>query len=102
MTGYFPRVARGVHSYPVDESVPEQDRLGLGVVGLHEGRTALLAAYRTTHVRPVMGCDLSAETLAEVGHAWKPRSSSSAATWSMACATSAWLPGARDGGSTKP
>ena len=67
MSGYFPRVARGVHSYPADESVPAADRLGLGVVGLHEGRTALLAAYRTSHMRPVIGCDLDAETLAEVG-----------------------------------
>lgn len=66
MTGYFPRVARGVHSFPVDTSVPPEKKLGLGVVGLHEGRTALLAAYRTTHVRPVMGCDLSVETVAEV------------------------------------
>ncbi|HEV7710760.1 MAG TPA: Gfo/Idh/MocA family oxidoreductase [Asanoa sp.] len=64
---YFPRVARGVHSYPRDESVPAADRLGLGVVGLHEGRTALLAAYRTRGVRPVAGCDLDAATRAEVG-----------------------------------
>lgn len=66
MTGYFPRVARGVHSYPVDESVPDHEKLGLGVVGLHEGRTALLAAYRTTHVRPVIGCDIDPATLDEV------------------------------------
>ncbi|MFC7546772.1 Gfo/Idh/MocA family protein [Plantactinospora sp. GCM10030261] len=64
---YFPRVARGVHSYPMDESVPEADRLGLGVVGLHEGRTALLAAYRTRNVRAVAGCDLDPAVLAEVG-----------------------------------
>ena len=49
--GYFPRVARGVHSYPPDKSAPEGERLGLGVVGLHEGRTALLAAYRTRNDR---------------------------------------------------
>ncbi|PDQ34715.1 MAG: hypothetical protein B5766_09635 [Candidatus Lumbricidophila eiseniae] len=61
-TGYYPRIARGVHSYPVDESVPASERLGLGVVGLHEGRTALLAALRTTRVRPVVGCDLDPET----------------------------------------
>lgn len=67
MTGYFPRVARGVHSYPVDTTVPPEQKLGLGVVGLHEGRTALLASYRTRHVRAVMGCDLDPDTLAEVG-----------------------------------
>lgn len=56
--GYYPRVARGVRSYPLDESVPPTERLGLGVVGLHEGRTALLASLRTSRVRPVVGCDL--------------------------------------------
>ncbi|MDG4825727.1 Gfo/Idh/MocA family oxidoreductase [Asanoa sp. WMMD1127] len=61
---YFPRVARGVHSYPRDDSDPAP--LGLGVVGLHEGRTALLAAYRTRGVRPVAGCDLDAATRAAV------------------------------------
>lgn len=66
MTGYYPRVARGVHSYPLDESVPESERLGLGVVGLNEGRTALLGALRTSRVRPVAGCDVSADTLAAV------------------------------------
>lgn len=58
MSGYYPRVARGVHSYPLDESIPESERYGLGIVGLHEGRTALLASLRTSLVRPVMGCDL--------------------------------------------
>jgi predicted dehydrogenase len=66
MAGYYPRVARGVRSYPIDESVPPAERLGLGVVGLHEGRTALLAAYRTRNVWPVMGCDLDEPTLAAV------------------------------------
>lgn len=56
--GYYPRVARGTHSYPMDESVPAEERIGLGVVGLHEGRTALLAALRTSRVRPVAGCDI--------------------------------------------
>ncbi|QEO15581.1 Gfo/Idh/MocA family oxidoreductase [Agromyces intestinalis] len=66
MTGYYPRVARGAHSYPLDESVPESDRLGLGVVGLNEGRTALLAALRTSRVRPVAGCDVSEDALRAV------------------------------------
>lgn len=63
MTGYYPRVARGVHSYPVDDSAPASERLGLGVVGLNEGRTALLAALRTRNVRPVAGCDVSQDTI---------------------------------------
>lgn len=38
---------------------------GVGVVGLHEGRTLLLAlATRTAHAYPVAGCDLSEEKLA--------------------------------------
>jgi predicted dehydrogenase len=66
MTNYYPRVARGVHSYPLDESVPPSERFGLGVVGLHEGRTALLAALRTSRVRPVAGCDLDSDAIANV------------------------------------
>lgn len=64
MTGYYPRTARGVHSYPLDESVPPGERLGLGVVGLHEGRTALLAALRTSRMRPVAGCDIDPAAVA--------------------------------------
>jgi predicted dehydrogenase len=38
------------------------DALGLGVIGLHEGRTLLVAtATRCDAIRPVAGCDLSAE-----------------------------------------
>jgi predicted dehydrogenase len=61
---YFPRVARGTHSYPTPAG--DGRRLGLGVVGLHEGRTALLAAERTAHVRAVAGCDLDAGAVAAV------------------------------------
>lgn len=66
MTGsaYFPRVARGVHSYPAPAG--DGRTLGLGVVGLHEGRTALLAAGRTAHTRAVAGCDLDDRIIAEV------------------------------------
>ena len=66
LANYYPRVARGVHSFPLDESVDSADRLGLGVVGLHEGRTALLASLRTSRVRPVMGCDLDEAAIAAV------------------------------------
>jgi predicted dehydrogenase len=62
-TSYFPRVARGVRSYPRHAG----DRpLGLGVVGLHEGRTALIGVDRTTLVRAVAGCDLDESAIADV------------------------------------
>ncbi len=64
MAGYFPRVARGVHSYPAPPG--GGSTLGLGVLGLHEGRTALLAAERTAHVRAVAGCDLDPAAIAAV------------------------------------
>lgn len=66
MANYYPRVARGIHSYPIDDSAPESELFGLGVVGLHEGRTALMASLRTRNVRPVMGCDLDQATIASV------------------------------------
>jgi predicted dehydrogenase len=61
---YFPRVARGTRSYP--RPAGDGRRLGLGVVGLHEGRTALVAAGRTEHVRAVAGCDLDPDAIAAV------------------------------------
>ncbi len=64
-SGYFPRVARGVRSYPAAPETGER-RLGLGVVGLGEGRTALVAAGRTRHVRAVAACDASSEVVEEV------------------------------------
>lgn len=63
MDGYHPRVARGLRSHPVDDSAEPSDRLGLGVVGLHEGRTALVASLRTRNVRPVAGCDLDTSAI---------------------------------------
>lgn len=66
MAGYYPRVARGVRSFPLDNSAPESGRLGLGVVGLNEGRTALLAALRTRNVRPVAGCDVNPAAFAQL------------------------------------
>ncbi|MBL8964775.1 MAG: Gfo/Idh/MocA family oxidoreductase [Phycisphaeraceae bacterium] len=43
--------------------IPERDprSLGLGVLGLHEGRTLLLALDRVSSVHAVAGCDVSAE-----------------------------------------
>jgi len=46
-------------------------RLGVGVVGLHEGRTMLVACGRTTTCRAVAGCDLRPDKLATV-HAELP------------------------------
>ena len=37
---------------------------GIGVIGLHEGRTLLHALNRTTRARAVAGCDLNADKLA--------------------------------------
>ncbi len=47
----------------VDEAT---QRLGVGVVGLHEGRTMLVAAGRTSLCRAVAGCDTRPEKLAAV------------------------------------
>ena len=38
--------------------------LGVGVLGLHEGRTLLVAMNRTSHARAVAGCDLRPEKIA--------------------------------------
>lgn len=38
--------------------------LGVGVLGLHEGRTLLVAMNRTSHARAVAGCDLRSEKIA--------------------------------------
>ncbi len=44
-------------------SVPPSERLGVGIVGLHEGHTLLVALQHTGHCRAVAGCDLSDEKL---------------------------------------
>lgn len=45
-------------------SLPRDPRsLGLGVIGLHEGRTLLLAMNRTTSIHPVAGCDINPEKI---------------------------------------
>jgi predicted dehydrogenase len=38
--------------------------LGVGILGLHEGRTLLVAMDRTAHARAVAGCDLREEKIA--------------------------------------
>lgn len=42
-----------------------QERLGVGVVGLHEGRTLLVALQEATLARAVAACDLREEVIAE-------------------------------------
>jgi len=54
----------GIVPAPVRER-PERTK-GLGVVGLHEGATLLLALDRAPHVVPVAGCDLDERKLADV------------------------------------
>ena len=38
--------------------------LGVGVLGLHEGRTLLVGMDRSNHARAVAGCDLRPEKIA--------------------------------------
>lgn len=49
--------------------LPPESRLGVGVVGLHEGHTMLVALRSTGLCRAVAGCDLSEEKRAEAAHA---------------------------------
>src|SRR3990172_3111840 len=42
---------------------PEPRKLGIGVLGLHEGRTLLVALNRTQHARAAAGCDLRPEKI---------------------------------------
>lgn len=46
---------------PSQESIDPAQRLGVGVVGLHEGHTLLAALQATGWCRAVAGCDLSEE-----------------------------------------
>lgn len=41
--------------------LPQEERLGVGVVGLHEGNTMLVALRASGLCRPVAGCDLNEE-----------------------------------------
>lgn len=51
-------------SRPLPEVAKSPEALGVGVVGLHEGRTLLLALNRCAHAYPVAGCDLDAQKVA--------------------------------------
>jgi predicted dehydrogenase len=47
-------------------SPSDGERLGVGVVGLHEGRTMLVACSRTSNCVAVGGCDLNPGTLSAI------------------------------------
>jgi predicted dehydrogenase len=49
---------------PKTDAIPLPQRLGVGVVGLHEGQTLLVALQETGYCRAVAGCDLREEKLA--------------------------------------
>ncbi|MCC6427917.1 MAG: Gfo/Idh/MocA family oxidoreductase [Phycisphaerales bacterium] len=52
---------------PGTNPIPKLERdpraLGLGVIGLHEGRTLLLAMDRTSRIYPIAGCDLNPDKI---------------------------------------
>lgn len=50
---------------PTEAAIDPARRLGVGVVGLHEGRTLLVALQNTGFCKAVAGCDLADEKLAE-------------------------------------
>jgi predicted dehydrogenase len=50
----------------LDDHGPPSRTLGLGVVGLHEGRTLLAAINRARHIRAVAACDIDKEKLASI------------------------------------
>lgn len=52
---------------PSTESIPQDQRLGVGIVGLHEGHTLLVALQETGFCRAVAGCDLDEQKLAAAG-----------------------------------
>lgn len=49
---------------PIRTGPPHPERKGIGVIGLHEGRTLLLAMDRCTKAYAAAGCDLDPEKLA--------------------------------------
>ena len=63
-----PRSERGFIEHipgtqPFSPVAPAPVQKGVGIVGLHEGRTLLLSMNRVSHARAVAGCDLSVEKL---------------------------------------
>ncbi|MBI5866115.1 MAG: hypothetical protein HZB38_16725 [Planctomycetes bacterium] len=52
---------------PRTGDLPEEARLGVGIVGLHEGHTLLVAAQTCGYCRAVAACDLADDKLAAAG-----------------------------------
>ena len=50
---------------PITPPPPHPKRKGLGVLGLHEGRTLLLATNRCANAHAVAACDISTDKLAQ-------------------------------------
>lgn len=61
-----------IQHIPGTVPIPERERdpraLGIGVIGLHEGRTLLLAMNRCTKVYAAAGCDLNPEKVEASRH----------------------------------
>jgi len=61
VSGNLEHIPGIVETFPVAKA---RERVRLGVVGLHEGRTMLVATNRCVHVEAVAGCDLDESKLA--------------------------------------
>lgn len=57
-----------VGARPSRAELPREQRLGVGIVGLHEGHTLLVALQQTGYCRAVAGCDLRDEKLEAARH----------------------------------
>ena len=55
MSGHIEHIPGIVPTFPVEKAARTK---GIGVIGLHEGRTLLSALNRAPHARAVAGCDL--------------------------------------------
>lgn len=64
MTDKLPTGRPVVGARPSDDALPPDRRLGVGIVGLHEGHTLLVALTQTGYCRAVAGCDLREDKLA--------------------------------------
>jgi predicted dehydrogenase len=60
MSGHIEHVPGIVRTFPVAKAARTK---GIGVIGLHEGRTLLTALNRSAHARAVAGCDLDEKKL---------------------------------------
>ena len=65
MTDRLPTGRPVVGRRPSESDMAPEQRLGVGVVGLHEGQTMLTALTQTGLCRAVAGCDVSEERIGE-------------------------------------